>query len=322
VKAIHSSSGVPSRADSAPDDRALWQLLDRDFDGAPGLAAEYPLLVGPSNRDRRWVIREGECFAAHAAWVPVNLISGDRRLRAAGIGLVTTARDRRGRGLAASLVASCLRDASAEGRELAILFGTPSNLYRRHGFVPAGRERITRVEAAPSVDSAAAERVGPDHQCIGGKHGIRRGGPADAARLLPLLERHPLRVERSLAQFETLLAIPRTRLWILEDGKGPVAYCVEGKGRDLEGVVHEWAGEPDAVATLARAVAAGLAGPLWLLSPESVLVPLDGEAAIGPVCQVALLETARFGDDDPVQLFGDAHHAGRIPFYVWGLDSM
>jgi predicted N-acetyltransferase YhbS len=310
MKAKDRSSGIPCRADSASDDSALWCFLDSEFDGVPGLADEYPLLVGPTNRVRRWVIREGERITAHAAWVPLTLITAEQRLRAAGIGLVTTARDRRGRGLASSVVASCLEHATRADCELAMLFGTPSNLYRRHGFVQVGRERITRLDIASGEDFPEA------------KQSIRPGGPADAARLLPLLERHPLRVARSLAQFEMSLAIPRTRLWILEEERGPAAYCVEGKGRDLRGVIHEWAGEPDAVETLVRGVAAQSAEPLWLLSPESLPPPVDGESSIGTVCQLVLLEADRFEDDDPVRVFGDTRRPGRIPFYVWGLDSM
>ena len=84
MKAIDTSPGIASRAESAADDAPLFAFLDAEFDGVPGLAVEYPLLVGPTNRTRRWVIREDQRFTAHAAWIPLTLISGEEQLRAAG----------------------------------------------------------------------------------------------------------------------------------------------------------------------------------------------------------------------------------------------
>lgn len=290
------------------DDARLGHFLDREFDGAGGLLNEFPLLMGTLNRSRRLVLEEEGELVAHAAWRPLGLRSGRERLRAAGIGLVTTHRARRGRGYATRLVQHCLEQARESGTELALLFAPSRSLYRGLGFVPAGRERVTPLATdADPHDTSARVRVGD-----------RR----DASELLRMLERHSLRVERTSGEFETLLATPGTYTYVLERDGRPVAYCIEGKGRDLRGVVHEWAGEPSGVAWLLRAVAKALGRSLCVLSPESEPAPLEGPSDLQPLAQVLILRPESFGSRDPAAVFGDAQTRARIPIYVWGLDSV
>ncbi len=288
------------------DFAALESFLDLEFDGNPGIAREFPLLVGERNRGRSFVLREREAIVSHAAWRPLELLAGARRISAAGIGLVTTATGRRGRGLAAKLIDACLEAAAGEGAELALLFGTPSGLYARAGFVLAGRERVLRVEPAPDAKRA----------------GIRCGQPQDAACLLPLLEEHPLRVSRRLAEFQTQLGIPNTELYVLEQGDSVAAYCVLGKGRDLRGVIHEWAGAAQALASLIHSVASLRGEPLWVIGPEALAPPLEASGGLGGLAMFRVLRPESLGSEDPVELFGDAETPARLPIYVWGLDSI
>ena len=288
------------------DFAALVSFLDLEFDGSPGIAHEFPLLVGERNRGRSFVLREREAIVSHAAWRPLELIAGGRRISAAGIGLVTTAAGRRGRGLAAELIGACLEAAAGEGAELALLFGTPSALYARAGFVLAGRERVLRVEPGPDATRA----------------GIRRGQPQDAALLLPLLEEHPLRVSRGLEEFQTQLGLPNTELYVLEQGDSVAAYCVLGKGRDLGGVIHEWAGAAQPLASLIHSVASRRGEPLWVIGPEALAAPLKAPGGLGGLAMFRVLRPESLGSEDPVELFGDAETPARLPIYVWGLDSV
>ncbi|MEE9281739.1 MAG: GNAT family N-acetyltransferase [Myxococcota bacterium] len=288
------------------DAEALERFLDLEFDGTPGVAREFPLLVAPRNPGRSRVLREGGEILSHAAWRPLELVLGTRRVHAAGVGLVTTAVGRRGCGLAARVISSCLEAARAEGAEVAVLFGRPSALYSRLGFVLAGRERVTRVD--PDLAASIAE--------------IRCGGVDDAARLLPLLERHPLRVSRSAEDFAALLDIPDTLLYVAERGGAPTAYCVLGKGRDLGGVIHEWAGAPEAVEALLRGVAAIRSQSLVVIGPDALAAPVAEKGGIGPLAMFRVLDPEALGSDDPVELFGDSETAARLPLYIWGLDSV
>lgn len=288
------------------DDRALGAFLDRHFDGVPGVCEEFPLLVGESNRARRLVLRDADGIAAHAAWKPLELRTSAGPIAAAGIGLVATRPDWRERGLASALVHACVEQARESGAELALLFGESRGLYRRLGFVPAGRERVTRLERAATSDA--------------GK--VRVGGPGDAAALLPLYDSHPLGVRRTLDEFRALLAIPGVSLWWLEEGGRPAAYCVEGKGRDLTGVLHEWAGDASALRGLVAAVLDAHDDVQFLLSPASFAAPVAGAHSIGPLAQMRILAPGRFATADPRIAFGEPGSAGRIEAYLWGLDSL
>ncbi len=288
------------------DFAALESFLDLEFDGSPGIAREFPLLVGERNPGRSFVLRERDAIVSHAAWRPLELLAGARRISAAGIGLVTTAAGRRGRGLAAELIGACLEAAAGEGAELALLFGTPSALYDRAGFVLAGRERVLRVEPGPDAKKAA----------------IRCGDSRDAPRLLPLLEEHPLRVSRGVEEFRIQLGIPNTELYMLEQGDCIAAYCVLGKGRDLGGVIHEWAGAAPALESLIRGVASQRGEALWVIGPEALVPPIAASGGLGALAMFRVLRPESLGSEDPIELFGDAETPARLPLYVWGLDSV
>lgn len=292
------------------DDAALAQLLDVHFDGQPGLLREFPLLLGSDNRARCRVLGDGRGgYRAHAAWRPLELATSHGRLSAAGIGMVTTHRAWRGRGLASRVVEDCIESALREGCEVALLFGNVRGLYARLGFRPAGRERWSRIEPCARAPRDA---------------GVRAAAGGDAPRMLELLRAHPLRVERTLGELERLLAIPGTRAHVLERAGQVAAYALVGKGRDLQGVVHEWAGPSADVAELLRTLAARPGAPLWVVSPASLPSPLGGssEERLAPLAQLRILRPERCGGSDPERIFGSGARAGERDLYLWGLDSI
>ena len=61
------------------DFAALESFLDLEFDGSPGIAREFPLLVGERNPGRSFVLRERDAIVSHAAWRP------DGRTTASGV---------------------------------------------------------------------------------------------------------------------------------------------------------------------------------------------------------------------------------------------
>ena len=295
-------------ARASADDRPLAALLDAHFDGRPGLLSEFPLLLDRASRARCRVFRKGDDYVAHASWRPLELALEGEWVRAAGIGLVTTHAAFRDLGLATRLVEACVEDATREGAELALLFGAARGLYTRLCFIPAGRERVTRVHTR--------ER-GPLCTDL-----VRAGSARDAAVLLGLLETQPLRVTRTLDEFRRLLAIPDMRVHVLEEEGAVKAYCIEGKGRDLQAVVHEWAGAPADVARVLEVAAASRPGPLHVLSPADRPPPTTGVHHVGHLAQMRILRPEAFGTSDPVRAFGDASRPGQRSLYVWGLDSI
>jgi hypothetical protein len=109
---------------------------------------------------------------------------------------------------------------------------------------------------------------------------------------------------------------------VLEEGSRAIAYCVEGRGRDLQGVIHEWAGDPAAVVRLLQTVTGRPDGPEWILSPGFQPPPVPGTHNWGPMAQVRILNPSELGSDDPAEVFGHPGQPPRLPIYVWGLDSV
>ena len=197
------------RREASRDPRLRAGRLVEAVSSRPRTKMNAPLMRAGLVEDGGW-----SAIVSHAAWRPLQIHAGARCISAAGIGLVTTAAGWRGRGLAAQVVGACLKAAAGEGAELALLFGTPSPLYERAGFVLAGRERVLRVE--PGTDAE--------------KPAIRCGRLQDAARLLPLLEEHALRVSRGVEEFQIQLGIANTELYVLEQDERLAALLRAGEG--------------------------------------------------------------------------------------------
>jgi hypothetical protein len=186
------------------------------------------------------------------------------------------------------------------------LFAPPRALYERLGFVSAGRERVIRLDDGHGTDDKR----------------VRQGSAERIAELHTMLRHHAVGVERSASEFERLLAVRDTHLWWLESDREILAYCVIGKGRDLQGVVHEWAGDAAALEILMHTLATRAGEALWVLSPVALPAPVQGQTRLGPVAQFRILQAERLGSEDPRVLFGDADTPARLPMYVWGLDSV
>lgn len=304
-------------AAASEDDAPLAALLDRHFDGRPGLLDEFPLLVGQANRRRCRVIERAGAYLAHAAWRPMLLVSGRERIRCAGIGLVTTHAAHRGAGLATRLIEACVDDARGEGAELALLFSPPRALYGRVGFVAAGRELTAWAPRSSARTSGASAAGGAACLAV-----CRPARPDDLGAVLALSSAHTLRVERTARELGTLLAIPAVRAWVAERAGAVGAYCVVGKGRDLGGVVHEWGGTPDVLEALLGHLSGAYGAALPILAPVTTPPACATRGVPGQLALMRILAPSRLGTADPVRAFGHAAQVGDREIYVWGLDSV
>ncbi len=302
--------------------RELARFVDAEFDDVPGVSGEFPLLMGEENAGHQVVLLD-ECdrIVSHAAWRAVELVSREKRIPSAGIGLVTTARGSRGHGFAARVVRACIEEARQAGAVVAWLFGTPSRLYERLGFALAGREKVMRI--APRGFSHAPDEGRKRNRM---NENIRTGTSGDASAILPLFERHPVRAVRSVPDLERLLSVPDTHLYVHERERATTAYCIEGKGRDLQGVIHEWAGDPRDVERILRFVAAERGDGVAILAPDCLPPPVDPSQCesveLGSFAMFRILDERWFGGESPRTVFGDPGHPPRVPVYVWGLDSV
>ncbi len=233
----------------------------------PGVVRDFPQLYQPSNFKRLWIATEGKGLAAHAGFYPslmkVELIP----LPVAGIGGVYTNDASQGQGLATALINKCCEEAKKEGAALAFLWSDKHEFYKKSGFHLVGRQWTVTLN--------------PQHAPALRALGIRAEIPAAALRITDepvtgellrqshaLLNHYPLGIVRTPEEHALYLDSGSCRVVAAWVGKQLAAYFVIGKGKDLQGYIHEWAGAEGALHHLAAQCLEDFGHPLSLLSPQ------------------------------------------------------
>ncbi len=272
-------------------DALLTRALRPDGAAFP-VAREYPLVLSPAGA-RFSYCRAGEdagTVVAHANLWPRDLVASDGvSMRVGLVGNVATDERLRGKGLMAALLQELEESARGAGLKALLLWSDLDGFYQKQGFRSCGREyRATYPRAALPPGTGFRVVTAP---------------PApELERLMRLRPRLPATLYRSAAEFGAQLGIPATTLVA-----GAAGYAVVGKGCDMEGVAHEWGGEPAAVLAACRVAceALGLA-EILVLSPR----PL-ADAVEHPMCWAKTIDNIT---EKEKGLLGQA--------FVWGLDSI
>jgi GNAT superfamily N-acetyltransferase len=261
------------------------------------IGEEYPLVFRPDGPGRVVVAEEAGRVVSTCAILERELVFPDgsgatRSLRVGLIGSVTTAPHARGRGLARAVLDRAEEELGGAGCALAVLWADDPAFYERRGYREFGAELDLALPAALALAL-------PDDASV---DGIR---PEDVPALHALYLGHGRRAERTLSESRALLSTPGMVTAVARDGAGvPLAYACLGRGHDLEGVVHEWAGEDRAVLACLRAhlVAGGAERDLFLMAPpaESTLVErlvtLGAPNALGVLAMARVLEPRVLAD--------------------------
>ena len=182
---------------------------------------------------------------AHAGYYIYSLLVEGFPLLVAAIGGVFTADAHQGQGLASDLVNLCANKAKAEGCALVFLWTDNHQFYEKIGFHLVGRQWTIRLnQAMRSRLSKLAEERG-----LAG-NALRFSEEATDAFLeqsLGLLGQLPLGVQRSFTDHKLLLRSGACRIFSAWQDDQLCAYFLIGKGKDLQGYVHEWAGQEAAL---------------------------------------------------------------------------
>ncbi len=271
------------------------------------LEAEYPVSMRARDlRGHRAVFAEGRPVA-HAMLHAVDAAFPGGGARLGLIGNVYTEPAFRGRGLGQACVAACVEAARQRGCDFALLWSDLLTYYAALGFRPGGRERrislepqtLARARASAPVDLAVAPV-----------------GEADFAVLEALYARKPAHAVREPGALARLAAAPEVTLRVARRGGSPVAYAACGRGDDLRGVVHEWAGDADGVLACAEALRAEAGASLFLASGHAEAPAERLIAAGADVAQLPLGLLRPLGAD------ADASAAREGAIYLWGFDSI
>lgn len=232
---------APARGEQLPAVRGLVDEVFLRSRGRSGSVRErFPgLLEEGGDGEAVVAVDDGEVVAT-VTWRPFTWNDGERRWRAAMVGLVATRGDRRGQGLGSAVMRGLHARLEEREIEAAVLWSTREDIYARLGW-----------------------RSGDPGVC-GEAKGLRPGGalagvearPLDAALAATLVDRHARCEAQHLERrAERLLAVPPPADRVVAYLAGDDAYALVGHRGD-EAFVFELVGRPGELPALWAAVRA------------------------------------------------------------------
>jgi hypothetical protein len=221
-----------------------------------------------------------------------------RRARLAIVGAVATEERFRGQGHSRQALERIELAACGAGAEGLILWSDQEEFYAKAGFTRVGRQQIYALGAMKEPASLA-----PGRAVFGWDETLVRA----------LYEKHPMRLDRPDSYWKAISDITScTRVQWCDPAGRVLAYLAYDRGHDLQGIVHEWGGEADALLSLVWTVLRNRPNLMWLTHPRmpDPISPLLGEPLVDG--SLALLKS--FGSSTTAEELADA--------WFWGLDSL
>ncbi|MBI3557910.1 MAG: GNAT family N-acetyltransferase [Deltaproteobacteria bacterium] len=286
----------------SPNESKSWaEFLDRNFGYTPpnSYAVDFAPLFDSSALPRSCLVFDANKIVSSATLYPVTVVTPARQLQLAIIGAVATDEGFRGQGLSTHVLAELEIAARASQLDGIILWSDKTEFYAKSGYTPVGKQLIISLEQLPKPSSMV------------------EGTPVygwDWAQVRILYTRHRMRVARTESHWKSIEEIKScTRVqWIDNNGR-VLAYLGFDRGRDLNGIIHEWGGDKNALHCLLWTVLQSRPNLMWLTHPnlrDPILSILpDGRAIDGTL--------ALFKSLNPQVTATDLDTA-----WFWGLDSL
>lgn len=252
----------------------LTELVMRE--GRP-ILAEQPLAFDPAFGGRRLVVQEADRVVSSLTILHRHLLVDGMQIPVGLIGSVVTDEAYRGTGLASQLLLRAEDQLRAGGALLALLWADDAAFYETRGYASVGTELDYRISSDLGSKLPPCDRV-------------RTATPSDIDQMHRLYCTQSERVDRKYEETQALALGPGIRALVHENQGQVDAYALEGRGEDLQGVIHEWAGSHVGVLACMAAHLAGLASKhdgLWCLVParqvamQSTLNALGAPGVLG-----------------------------------------
>lgn len=238
---------------SASQQRWVWQMLQatsREQDSPFAIEAEYPIVLGSAMASTSLCLTKAPFAAAgdiisHGSLWPRRLIcaehgAGGQHLAVGLIGNVATHPSWRNQGMMLRLLTLMAERSRNQGLRALVLWSELVDLYAKAGFVPMAKERryFYHHEALLSRLSAQEVEQGRELSLVTAE----QLSDEDLQHCVSLRPKVPFTLERSIAEFRQLLAIPGLSIFVRRaelSGTLQSFYLVD-KGVDMPQVIHEW----------------------------------------------------------------------------------
>lgn len=220
------------------------------------ISSEYPTALTTSNVHNMRIIMDGEAVVSHAVLKPLVVKSPHVIFKVGAIGSVVTDPDHRGQGHSTNIINDCLAQTVSQQCDIAVLWTNLYDFYRRLGFELAGSEISIVMEEGLQLPITSNLRFSEEIKVS--PEAIHR-----------LYSTHTVGSVRTAEDVRKFLAIPKTRIYTAWEADGTLAaYAIEGKGADLTGYIHEWAGGVSKVTSLLSWIRSRREGSLTLIAPR------------------------------------------------------
>ncbi|HEX7675422.1 MAG TPA: GNAT family N-acetyltransferase [Bdellovibrio sp.] len=222
------------------------------------IAAEYPTALTPNNLHNMRIIADDDKVLSHAVMKPLIIKSPHVIYKVGAIGSVVTDDQHRGQGLSTQVIQDCLKSASEQSCDIAILWTDLFDFYRRLGFELAGSEISFIIEEnfevpAHTLRFSTDSKVSPD-------------------AIYRLYSQHSVNSVRTIEETRKFLSIPETKVYTAWEPNGQLAaYAIEGKGIDLGGYIHEWGGSVSKLMALFSFIRAQKNQPFTVICPRHAM---------------------------------------------------
>lgn len=219
------------------------------------IAAEYPTAFTPNNLHNMRIIADEGHVLSHAVLKPLIIKSPHVIFKVGAIGSVVTDDEHRGQGLSTQIINDCLKSATSQSCDIAILWTDLFDFYRKMGFELAGSEISFVIEDdfdIPPINLrfSTDPKVSPD-------------------AIYRLYSAHTVNSVRTIEETRKFLSIPKTKVYTAWESNGQLAaYAIEGKGIDLGGYIHEWGGSVPKIMALLAFIRAHKNQPYTIICPK------------------------------------------------------
>ncbi len=192
---------------------------------------EYPIAFSGFNINNIKFIEDNGKILSHALLKYLMIKTPAGIFKTAIIGSVVTDENHQRKGLAKKLVQELIAKATADNCDLCLLWSDLDKFYTDLGFELAGSEehlKIKRPITPLAIDSNLRFSDNPK---------------INAEPIQKLFSKHLVGSLRSNKEIESYLKIPKSNIYSLWGSNNDLlAYAVQGRGVDLNNVIHEWGG--------------------------------------------------------------------------------